>query len=428
MAGPGIRYFEMARALAQDFNVTLAVPNECDLAGEGFSLKTYNSRWPSHTLKATVAPADAVVAQALWPDLLFYLKRHKIKYIADLYDPVVIEVLEYLKNEPPARQRRTFDFHRRNLLLQVNTANHLLCATPTQRDFYLGILSGQGLITPREYSQSDDLTRSISLLPFGLPKDPPKPPGRFKFEELYPAIRLSDKVVYWGGGIWNWFDPLTAIKAIEQISRKRSDIKLVFLGAKHPNKKIKAMAAVTEAVEYCRKHDLLDRFVFFNFDWTPYEERAGYLARANIGISTHRQNLETHFSFRTRILDYLWAELPMVLTEGDALSEMVREKNLGAVIKASDVPGAARAIIELADNGRRRDEIKRNIRAVKDQYCWERVVANLADLIKRDTLPDRPLSYLKLLRLAKNFYWAGMIKKLNSKSQITNVWKLIIGL
>ena len=32
-------------------------------------------------------------------------------------------------------------------------------------------------------------------------------------------IKNSDKVVLWGGGVWNWFDPLTAIYAIEKISK-----------------------------------------------------------------------------------------------------------------------------------------------------------------------------------------------------------------
>ena len=39
----------------------------------------------------------------------------------------------------------------------------------------------------------------------------------------------------------------------------------------------------------------------------PYDERADYLLDADVGVSTHFPHIETEFSFRTRILDYLWA-------------------------------------------------------------------------------------------------------------------------
>jgi hypothetical protein len=35
-------------------------------------------------------------------------------------------------------------------------------------------------------------------------------------------------------------------------------------------------------------------------------------------VSTHYEHVETTFAFRTRILDYLWAGLPVVATGGDA--------------------------------------------------------------------------------------------------------------
>ena len=63
---------------------------------------------------------------------------------------------------------------------------------------------------------------------------------------------------------------------------------------------------------------LYDRTVFFNTDWVPYGDRGSYFHEVQIGVSTHYENLETRFSFRTRILDYLWAELPIIATGGDA--------------------------------------------------------------------------------------------------------------
>ena len=64
----------------------------------------------------------------------------------------------------------------------------------------------------------------------------------------------------------------------------------------------------------------------------PYHERQNYLLEADIGCSLHFETLETYFAFRTRILDYIWAGLPMIVTRGDATSEIVKDYELGIVV------------------------------------------------------------------------------------------------
>ena len=63
--------------------------------------------------------------------------------------------------------------------------------------------------------------------------------------------------------------------------------------------------------------------VFFNEGWVDYDDRQNYLLEADIGVSTHLDHVETALSFRTRILDYLWASLPMVATRGDSLADLI---------------------------------------------------------------------------------------------------------
>ena len=52
---------------------------------------------------------------------------------------------------------------------------------------------------------------------------------------VLPGIGPSDRLLLWGGGIWNWFDPLTVIRAVGRLAEGRSDVKLLFLGLKHPS-------------------------------------------------------------------------------------------------------------------------------------------------------------------------------------------------
>ena len=65
------------------------------------------------------------------------------------------------------------------------------------------------------------------------------------------------------------------------------------------------------------------RAVLFVDGWIPYDDRAGYLLDADVGVSLHRNHLEAVYAFRTRMLDYLWAGLPVVCTREHSFAELV---------------------------------------------------------------------------------------------------------
>ena len=67
---------------------------------------------------------------------------------------------------------------------------------------------------------------------------------------------------------------------------------------------------------------LFDTSIIFG-DWAPYELREAFLIEADIAISAAKDLAETRLAFRSRILDYLWAGLPVVTTSGDVLSDLV---------------------------------------------------------------------------------------------------------
>src|SRR5690242_21510423 len=48
-------------------------------------------------------------------------------------------------------------------------------------------------------------------------------------------------------------------------------------------------------------------------------------------------NVETHFAFRTRVRDYIWAGLPMILTKGDSFASLVETQQLGRTVAERDV-------------------------------------------------------------------------------------------
>src|SRR5665648_997839 len=76
-------------------------------------------------------------------------------------------------------------------------------------------------------------------------------------------------------------------------------------------------------------------------------KRQDYLLDADVGVSTHFQHMATAFSFRTRILDYLWASLPIVATDGDTFGVLIREHGLGRVVPEQDVDALEVALEEM---------------------------------------------------------------------------------
>ena len=58
------------------------------------------------------------------------------------------------------------------------------------------------------------------MSPFGVAGDAPVR-ARSVLKGVVPGIGPDDKVILWGGGVYNWFDPLTLIRAVHRL---RADV------------------------------------------------------------------------------------------------------------------------------------------------------------------------------------------------------------
>ena len=159
-------------------------------------------------------------------------------------------------------------------------------------------------------------------------------------------------MLLWGGGVWGWLDPVTPMRARRAA---RPATHLVLLGLGRPGLEASGQAAAGEAaVAAARRAGLLGTRVHVNHGWVPYAERGAWLAEADLGVTAHRDHLEARYAHRTRLLDYLWAGLPVVATRGDALAELVERERLGATVAPGDVAGFADGVRAAARAGRRR--------------------------------------------------------------------------
>ncbi|MEK6345580.1 MAG: glycosyl transferase, partial [Curtobacterium sp.] len=107
-----------------------------------------------------------------------------------------------------------------------------------------------------------------------------------------------------------------------------------------------------------------------------------YLLEADAGVSTHYEHLETTFSFRTRILGYLWARLPIVTTAGDSFGDLVAAEKLGIAVHEQDVTGLADALETALFDKKARAEFIGNVDRVREQFTWENVLAPLVEFCR----------------------------------------------
>jgi glycosyltransferase involved in cell wall biosynthesis len=366
MAGPAIRAYELARALAPHCSVTLAAPAPSELADERLDLLQAGLA-DYDALTAAVRSHDVVVAQLLPPRLLSRVWRLPARFAVDLYNPTVVEVIEATREKPAGSRARLRSVVTRAATAHLAAADLVVCASERQRDLWLGGLA------LRELLEADALERLV-VVPFGVPAAPPRAGDPPPIRQALPAIGANDRVLLWGGGVWDWLDAPTAIRAAAQLP---DDVHLVFLGLKRPAIDARdEHRAAARAIALARELGLEGKRVHFHHDWVPYEQRGSWLLDADVGVSAHPAHLESRFAFRTRIVDYLWAGLPTVTTEGDALGDAVQARGLGRAVPAGDADAFARACAELlADSTAERA----NALEAASEMHWERVVEPLLE-------------------------------------------------
>ena len=377
-AGPGIRCIELAKVLSQNFEVTLAATKLIDLEIEGVRLIPDTLAHPSR-LRTAVGHSDIIIIQGLVLAIFPFLRSTDKFLVVDLYDPYL---LEYHHTAHPRFPRFGYLRQWRDLNLQLLMGDFFLCANDRQRDYWLGRLCALGRLTPEESRRDPTFKNLVGVIPFGISSTPPRH-TRPVIKGIIPGIAPGDRVLIWGGGIWQWFDPFTVIRAVALASQRRSDIKLLFLGTKDPNPNKRAMPVSSEARELAQKLGVLDRAVFFREGWVPFDERQDYFLEADIGVSAHSESFETRLAFRTRVLDYIWAGLPMILSEGDCLAEWALREGVGRALSPGDVEGWKQAILSMADSMGLRQEIRNRLQRLATQFYWERIVEPLLDYCHR---------------------------------------------
>ncbi|NUT98001.1 MAG: glycosyltransferase [Saccharothrix sp.] len=379
MAGPAIRAWHMAEVLSAEHDVRLVTFNPLCLPPEArFAVHGVQPR----DIDPHLVWADIVVLQGHALEFLPQLRQPQSNKIVvcDIYDPMHLELLEQGRDATDEQREKDLEGVQRVLDNQLRRGDFFLCASERQRHFWLGHLASMGRLTPTLYD-NDRTTRSLlAVAPFGLSGKPPQRTGPGLRDAL--GIGQDDKVVLWAGGVYSWFDPLTLIRAVDRLRDKHSDARLVFLGMKHPNPEVPDMDIADHTRALAEQLGLVGSHVFFNETWVPYHDRQNWLLDADAGVTTHYEHVETTFAFRTRVLDYLWAGLPIVTTDGDAFADLVSREGLGVVVPSEDPDALAAALEKVLYDKDFAAACAERIAVVRERFTWEAVLEPLVEFCR----------------------------------------------
>ena len=386
MAGPAIRSVELAAVVsAAGHEAILTAPVGSTLDRAGITLRVWGDE---AALRCALADAGVIVVFA--PVLADnpWMASLGIPLVVDAYDPGLLETLEQRRGEPFNAQRTWVADASRHLTDALAVADVVLVANDRQRHLVMGMLAASGRIGSRLSAEDPALESFIRCVPFGLPSAPPAVDGR---PLRAPLGELPDDafIAYWGGGLYAWLDPITLIEAVAQCPDPR--VSAALLAGPHPTPVVGELPLADVARRRADELGLVPTSVSFIEHWVPYRERGDWLCDADVGVSLHHRHIETELSFRTRVLDYLWAGLPVICTEGDVLASLVAVRGLGIVVPPDDAAAVAQALSALAaEDPGLAAERRARIAAVASEMTWDHVAKPLVDFCARPRLaPDR---------------------------------------
>ncbi len=391
MAGPGMRYLEMARTLSADLDVTLAFPGEGSTANrtlpeKGLRLFPYRFEHPG-AVETLVNNSDVVLFSSFILDKFSFLQKSHARRVVDLYDPLVLENLYHYKDQPLDVQEGLNQQAVASMNRLLQTGDYFICGNLRQRDLWLGALMTNGRVTPGSFAQDNSLLSLIDVVGVGFPsRDPLVRPF---LRDQHPAFNQQSRIVLWGGGIWDWLDPLSLIRAWPQVVKQHPQARLVLLGTRHPNPLVPPHKMAERAIALAEELGEKERTIFF-YEWLTYEDREALLCEADVGVTLHPLHAETRYSIRTRILDYFWAGLPTLVSSGDVTSEWVRQYQLGRVVPPMDVDAVAKGLNELLSQPKA--AWAPAFAHLAEVFAWPEVVAPLRRycLSERSASPNRP--------------------------------------
>lgn len=346
MSAVGIRQYEVGKALAEHCAVTFASASADNDTEHGIPVASCRTRSEFHDL---LRRHDVLYTLGLNSDRFLDVVMSGVRVVFDIYTPLAYEILEAWPELPTHLLARMHRRVSRWTSAQIMHADFIVCQHERQRDMWLGVMNAIGRLTAVETRRNPNCRHLIDVSSFGVPAHAPVRRGT-PLRDRLPGLGPGDFLLLWSSKILAWQDPATLLRAMHLLRNDEPNVRLVFLGTGpiptggrrdwlNP-----ASLRTRQAVELAGQLGLTDSTVFFITDRIPYRDIGAYYLDADAAVSTYPDSLETRFCLGTRLLDYVWAGLPMVISGCELQREFVEGQRLGFFVPPGDPHALAHAI------------------------------------------------------------------------------------
>lgn len=376
--GGGLRCWGLANGLLgqkKKIEITLAyndVFKKDDSPTEfaGINLKT----WQIQNIPELISEYDSVIVSYSMGDLTDSVVsniRDDQQLILDGYVPIYIE-MSARDSDNIEREYDAFNFENKIWTRALKRGDIILCANENQKKFYRGVLSSLGRINPVTYTDDD----FIKIVPYGVYKESPKANNK----PITKILKNKDSFkLLWFGGIYPWFDLKDLLTAIKEIS-KHKPVELIMVGVKNPfNMHPDFLAKYDEIIKFI-KDNKLEQIVHL-VDWVKFDDRADWYLDSDAVILINKIGVENTLAWRTRLVDYVWADLPIITNGGDPLSDILEENKAVKILTSLEKDNLVKEISGFIDDKDSLKNIFKNMQKVRSTLYWDVVTKDLSKMI-----------------------------------------------
>lgn len=378
--GGGLRCWGLAKGiLANDPEAHVTVAYHDSYKQEKFTNKFEGiniTTWDANTIPELVQQNDSVIVSYCMADLPIRITDaigpHQ-QLILDCYVPIYVEV-SARNSDDVDREYNAFHHDVGRWAHALRRGDLFLVASEQQKRYYMGVLSGLGRINPVTYGE--DL---IKIVPYGIYRDEPKANGK-PIAKLVGSKDSGSKKILWFGGIYPWFDLRTLVDAIS-LANEKLPTKLVIVGAKNPfNAHPDFISAYEKLLAYVNEDPARKEHVIFQ-DWVKFEERADWYLDSDLVVVINKLGDENELAWRTRLVDYMWADLPIITNGGDPLGEILLGNKAAVKLHGLSAKDIGNDLVAALGDKENLATVKKNLAQVKQRFYWDVATKDLTKSI-----------------------------------------------
>ncbi|MEP7286464.1 MAG: glycosyltransferase [Chloroflexota bacterium] len=220
-------------------------------------------------------------------------------------------------------------------------------------------------------------------------------------KKVIRGILAKDKdfVILYAGGYNTWTDVDTMFNALEIVMCQHPEVEFVSTGGKiegHDDMTYMRFKKLIESSPYRDRYHLQG--------WVPNDDVPNYYLESNLGINSDRTSYEALLGSRTRVLDWMRAELPCVMSSLTELSAEVVAANAGLAYQPENTDDLVRCLMQCVSDPAETAEMgKRGRELLLSTFTYEATSKHLLKWVEKPSrAPDTGKDVPKLVRAYQN--------------------------